>query len=237
MTRTELKAKLIKVLKNNQDAIGPLFDFDLNNTPLLLSDSSKSNEDLQKVDTTDPKAYTNYAKQLHARHNAVASVGGYLEERVIYRGRPLFDQDSRCIHLGIDINTKPGTPIFTPLESTVHSFADNKTNGDYGPTIILEHQIEDLRFYTLYGHLSRNSLIGLHSGMHLPKSSPFAQLGTMSENGQWPPHLHFQIVLDMLNYTGDFPGVCSKEELEHYKNICPDPNLILRIDMLNQKSI
>ena len=237
MTTAELNHKVVSVLKQNKHKIGPLFEFDLNSVPLILSDSSKSNQDLASVDVTDAKAYTSYAQQLHARHSAKASVGGYLEERVIYRGRPLFDKDSRCIHLGIDINTKPGTPIFTPLESTVHSFADNATNGDYGPTIILEHQIDGVRFYTLYGHLSRHSLIGLHVGMHLPISSPFAQLGSMEENGQWPPHLHFQIVLDMLNNQGDFPGVCSKEELETYKTLCPNPNLILGIDLLEQRSI
>lgn len=228
----EVTQKLIHALRKHSNEIGSLFDFDFNNIPLLLSDSSKGNRALQEVDTTDAKAYNGYAQNLLAQHNAEVSVGGYLEERVIYRGRPLFDQDNRSIHLGIDVNTKPGTSIFTPLESTVHSFADNKGNGDYGPTIILEHHLEGIRFYTLYGHLSRNSLVLLHKGMHLPKGSPFAQLGSMSENGNWPPHLHFQIILDMLNYKGDFPGVCSTEDLEKYKVICPDPNLILKIDVL-----
>ena len=226
--------KVVAVLQKNQHLVGQLFDFDFNKTPLLISNNSNTNTDLATVNTTNTKEFSLYAKQLLAKHNAVASVGGYLEERVIYRGRPLFDQDNRCIHLGIDINTKAGATIFTPLDSRVHSFADNDRNGDYGPTIILEHELDNMTFYTLYGHLSRNSLIGLSNKTILAKGTPFAQLGRSSENGNWPPHLHFQLILDMGKHSGDFPGVCTREQLEHFRYICPDPNLILQIDLLEK---
>jgi peptidoglycan LD-endopeptidase LytH len=46
-------------------------------------------------------------------------------------------------------------------------------------------------------------------------------------NGDWPPHLHFQLITDMMGNTGDFPGVCLPEEKQAYKVLCPDPIGIL----------
>jgi len=49
-------------------------------------------------------------------------------------------------------------------------------------------------------------------------------------NGDYAPHLHFQIIIDMEEKTGDYPGVCSENKLEFYKNNCPNPNLLLKIN-------
>jgi len=53
-----------------------------------------------------------------------------------------------------------GTPVFAPLGGVVHAFADNSAPLDYGPVIILRHDVNGVTFYTLYGHLSRASLQG-----------------------------------------------------------------------------
>jgi hypothetical protein len=54
------------------------------------------------------------------------------------------------------------------------------------------------------------------------------------ENARWPPHLHFQIVIDMeipiaIGKKGDYPGVCKLSEKEKYLNNCLDPDLILQM--------
>ena len=51
----------------------------------------------------------------------------------------------------------------------------------------------------------------------------FARIGTFEENGKWSPHLHFQIMLDMLGNRGDFPGACTPAQADIWKSICPDP--------------
>ncbi|WP_238593699.1 hypothetical protein, partial [Endozoicomonas atrinae] len=51
-------------------------------------------------------------------------------------------------------------------------------------------------------------------------------------NGHWPPHLHFQVISDLLDQKGDFIGVAPKSERDYYLSICPDPNLILGIPSL-----
>ena len=48
-------------------------------------------------------------------------------------------------------------------------------------------------------------------------------------NGDYAPHLHFQIIKDVQDFVGDYPGVCSKMDLEFYKKNCLDPELLLRL--------
>lgn len=161
-------------------------------------------------------------------------VGGYLENRVIYRTREHFGADNmaRNIHLGIDIWAKAGEAVHAPLKGIVHSYAFNDRDGDYGPTIILRHHLSGFNFYTLYGHLSLSSVDGLYPGKLFTAGEKIAEIGNFPENGDWPSHLHFQLITDIGSYDGDFPGVCSEQDVDHYLAICPDPNLILRIDEL-----
>jgi murein DD-endopeptidase MepM/ murein hydrolase activator NlpD len=85
-------------------------------------------------------------------------------------------------------------------------------------------------FFTLYGHLSLGSLEGLHEGGRIQAGERFASIGPHPENGDWPPHLHFQVIRDMGTYRGDFPGVCNAADRGYYLKLCPDPQLILKIN-------
>jgi murein DD-endopeptidase MepM/ murein hydrolase activator NlpD len=156
--------------------------------------------------------------------------GGYGEDRGVY-SQVLFAPEGvepRTVHLGIDIFAPAGAEVFTPLNARVHSFQVNDRPGDYGPTIILEHSAAPgLKFHTLYGHLSRDSLKGLTPGAAFMAGERIAQLGTARENGGWPPHLHFQILLDIGSAKGDYPGVCRRSERERWLAICPDPAPLL----------
>ena len=105
----------------------------------------------------------------------------------------------------------------------MHSFQDNAHFGDYGPTIILQHDLAGKTVYSLYGHLSRASLEGLHEGKAFRAGEKLAEIGPFPENGDWPPHLHIQLITDLLGHRGDFPGVCSVANRERFLAICPDP--------------
>lgn len=155
--------------------------------------------------------------------------GGYLEDRAVYRNASLFGSDEpRTIHLGLDIWVEPGTHIYMPIDGRIHSFQDNNNSGDYGPTIITEHILDDKFFFFLFGHLSHASLENLVKGKFMKKGEKIADLGTFEENGGWPPHLHFQIIKDLEGYLGDYPGVAKKSELDHYQYNCPDPMIIFK---------
>ncbi|WP_353722574.1 peptidoglycan DD-metalloendopeptidase family protein [Dyadobacter sp. 676] len=195
-------------------------DFTAGNTGLLTRDLSE---------TTDFNAYVFNELLSGSTFNGI---GGYDEDRVIYRHRKHFTTDiekPRSIHLGVDIWAEAGTPLYAPLDATVHSFAFNDHYGDYGPTIILAHKLSGITFFTLYGHLSLSSLEGLHEGKTIRAGERFAAIGPYPENGDWPPHLHFQVIRDMGSYRGDFPGVCNAADRGYYLDLCPDPELILRI--------
>ncbi|MCB0585100.1 MAG: aminotransferase class III-fold pyridoxal phosphate-dependent enzyme [Phaeodactylibacter sp.] len=158
-----------------------------------------------------------------------AGVGGYGEVRPFYTTDAYLEMSNdgphwRSVHLGLDIWGAAGTPVFAPCAGKVHSFADNAQERDYGPTIILEHEPEDgPHFYTLYGHLNRECLQGLEVGMPVRKGQRIAALGAVHENGNWPPHLHFQVMLDTLSNEGDFPGVGFPEQWPVWRSLCPNP--------------
>lgn len=156
--------------------------------------------------------------------DAIAGVGGYLENRSVYRDTELFRGDEeRCIHIGVDVFLSSGTPVFAPLHGEVQSFANRQVSGDYGPVIILRHRLNDFEFHSLYGHLAEASLAGLYDGKPVASGEKIAEIGPRPINGNWTPHLHFQLIQDMQDYHGDYPGVVRPAELEFFKQNCPDP--------------
>lgn len=160
------------------------------------------------------------------------ALGRYLEDRAFYREPQFFHGDeARSVHLGIDVFEHAEAPVHAPFEGKVHSLAYNAKRLDYGATIILEHAMDNgLPFFTLYGHLSRQSLTALAPGDRVSQGEPFCRLGAPTENGGWVPHLHFQVILDMLDFEGDYPGAAFPSELDIWRSLCPDPRHIVAIE-------
>ena len=197
-------------------------------------DLSKYNASLRAINVSSSSDLGIFISQQIQSKGGRIAYGGYLETRDIYQRSSYFNEqktpdEERNIHLGIDIWINAGTTILAALDGEIHSFKNNLNHGDYGPTIILKHVIKDLTFYTLYGHLSIESLTDLQVGKRVEQGEIIAQLGTAEVNGDYPPHLHFQIILDIENYFGDYPGVSSLQKIEFYKKNCPDPNLLLAL--------
>ena len=210
--------------------IRPVLDYNWLQHPYLRMDLSRDNNQLAEVDLNDEREFTDFIFSELKEADASFGVGGYAEQRELYSRSNLFlGKEQRTIHLGIDIWGKAGTLVHAPLDGKVHSFANNAVHGDYGPVIILKHQIEGTVFHTLYGHLSTNSLTGLSKGKLIKAGEAFASFGVYSENFHWPPHLHFQAIIDMQGYEGDYPGVCKASEKEFYLNNCPDPATLLSL--------
>ena len=152
-----------------------------------------------------------------ARPGAAFGVGRYGETRGIYLS-PLFapggrpTDERRTVHLGIDLFVEPGAAVRAPLAGVVHVLANNRAPQDYGPLVILRHEAGDgTPFFTLYGHLTEDTLAGLALGQTVEKGQAIARVGAPPTNGDWPPHLHFQLILDLLELDADFPGVALPE--------------------------
>ncbi|HLG41565.1 MAG TPA: peptidoglycan DD-metalloendopeptidase family protein [Chitinophagaceae bacterium] len=226
--------ELISILRANQSLFAKVVPFDPEKNKLMLLDFTVNNADLTDRVLNDVKSFSDYINRKLEGGKALYGIGGYDEHREVYSKSRVFDgkspgEEPRRLHLGMDIWGKPNTVVMAPLDGIVHSFAFNDRPGDYGATIILTHQLRGTSFYTLYGHLSLNSIKNLCEGERMMRGDKFAESGIPAENGHWPPHLHFQIIRDLQGRSGDYPGVCKYSEKEEYLNNCPDPDLILQM--------
>lgn len=213
-----------------EEQIFPIMGEPLTSLNSIEMNFTATNLYLFKVDLKNTSIFNEFVFNLLKKADKKFGHGGYLENRVIYRRSEHFQQgESRCFHLGVDIWAEVDTPVFCPFDATVHSFANNDHFGDYGPTIILVHTYGNQEFYTLYGHLSLKSIEHMQEGKPIKAGEKFCEIGPFPENGDWPPHLHFQVMNNILDKKGDFPGVCSASELKYYKNICLDPIPFVKI--------
>ncbi len=163
------------------------------------------------------------------------AVGRYDEARGIYISglfgageRPT--DERRTVHLGVDLFVDPGSPIHAPLEGVVYVLTNNTAPQDYGPLVILRHETDTgASFFTLYGHLTEDTLEGLRLDQKIARGEEFARVGAPPTNGGWTPHLHFQIILDLLEQGADFPGVVHARRRAVWTSLSPDPNVLLGI--------
>ncbi len=168
-------------------------------------------------------------------HDATIGVGRYLEPRLLYTTEQFIDGDSwqeerRTVHLGIDLFASAGSEVQAPLDGTVHIVCEIRKPLDYGTLVILRHETDDGDcFFTLYGHLARRTQNHLRVGQSVSKRETFAWLGDATENGGWTPHLHFQVILDLIELGHQFPGVGQASQSEVWSALSPDPNRILQI--------
>ena len=221
---------LASLLARHRARLAPIFTFPVCGPGVAHLNFTATNPFLAYPERLrDTAAFDELVQQMLAEQHASAGIGGYLENRVIYRRSPHFDDtvEARSLHLGVDVWVPAGTPVAAPLPGVIHSLADNNHFGDYGPTIILAHELEGQTFFSLYGHLTRTDLLGLQPGQALAQGQVFAHVGPYPENGDWPPHLHFQLIADMQGRWGDFPGVAPPSEHAYWAELCPDPMLVL----------
>ncbi len=214
---------IVAWLKSNTKNMAPLFDVDLHKANKVIFDLSPAGDD----------------SVLQQQSNAI-TIGRYNEARCIYTSNAYHEvtndgTENRTIHLGIDVGLPAGDAVYAPLDGVIHSVQDNGEPQDYGPTIILEHRIpeQNIIFYTLYGHLSRESLSLWTKGQTIKRGTRLGEIGSAEVNGGWAPHLHLQIITDLLENIGTFPGVARASQRDVWLSLCPDPNLLLQLPELN----
>lgn len=228
--------KIVKWLKSNSSEFVSPVDSDMRGQHQIVFDLSVGSLLLGADGAgTDTDTLT---KKLFAQiesAGATVGIGRYNEARLVYTAGHFEVQtdempESRTVHLGLDLYMPANSRIYAPLDGKVHSFNSNNDPRDYGPTIIIAHHTgAGDRFYTLYGHLSPDSLNELKVGTPVARGQAIARIGDTAANGGWPPHLHFQIITDMLGKHGNFPGVARPSQRDIWLDLSPDPNLILGI--------
>jgi murein DD-endopeptidase MepM/ murein hydrolase activator NlpD len=160
-------------------------------------------------------------------------LGAYAEDRRVYTSAQFADAggpERRSVHTGIDVFAPAMTPVYAPIAGHVLHVTYNADPLDYGHTLILQHDAGGAPFYTLYGHLAGTlpGLLGV--GDRVEPGQLIAHLGDWHENGGWAPHIHFQIMSDMLGRAdGNFVGAGHPGLWDVWSGICLDPDLVLRL--------
>lgn len=220
-----------EVVERHRNRFVPMFDPELTSANTVHIDLSTSNREFDGLSQVEwDRAIDN---KIFAA-GAVAAVGGYLEQRSVYADTPNFKGDEdRNVHIGVDVFMPAGTLVYAPIAGEVCCFANRQGVGDYGPVIILRHELDGTVFHSLYGHLTEVSLDGLSRGMTVAAGAPIARIGDRPRNGDWPPHLHFQLIGDLQGLDDNYPGVAHAADLDFYRHNCPDPGaLIVRTEGL-----
>src|SRR3984957_5123023 len=225
-----------KLLAGHGGSAAPLLDVDLRVTSPVVFDLGVGSTFLGADPAASASEKLNEAIVGELRKAKLSvGVGRYNEPRLLYTS-PLFGatdnptDERRTIHLGVDLFVAAGSSVYSPLNGVVYAFANNPEPLDYGPVVILRHGPGGgEEFFTLYGHLTRESLGKLKIGRSIAKGERIGRIGAMAENGGWPPHLHFQVITDLLDRGTDFPGVALAAERGVWADLSPNPNLLLRI--------
>lgn len=225
---------VVQWLHAHRDEIAPLLGVNLATTPVAPLDFSAGSA-LIAGDLADnaPALLDARVRRELETHGASVGVGGYLEARLIYHwpnaprtGEP------RTIHIGLDLSTAAGTPLYAPLDGVVHGFENAAGHHDYGPVIVLRHRTSGaspVDFFTLYGHLTVDSLDGLEIGQTIGRGTAFARIGSAPSNGDWWEHVHVQLIVDMLDVPCNVDGAVRASQRRVWSSLCPDPNLLLGI--------
>ena len=225
-------------LKNQANTFASPLDINLQTGSVAILDLGMSSSLISSDPNLNKESHlTPRLEQAIHLYGASVGIGRYDEARYFYSSSAFATGDDpnakyRTVHLGVDLFAPSDSPVFAPMDGTVFAFSDNAIDQDYGPVILLEHKsIQHPTFYTLYGHLSRESLDGLIIGQPISKGEELATIGTSDINGGWTPHLHFQIITDLLDLNCNFPGVACPSQRNVWCSLCPDPNLILGIPL------
>ncbi|MHA2026078.1 MAG: aminotransferase class III-fold pyridoxal phosphate-dependent enzyme [Candidatus Thorarchaeota archaeon] len=230
---TESDAVVKWIKKNSKHFGSPI------GVSLAASNSVVVDVSVGSLDVTSPHHLADYrafGDLISEKLSAVGvdvGIGRYNEPRLIYSGDQYISQggESRTVHIAIDLFVESGTPVLSVYDGVVHSFQDNARPYDNGPTIVIEHNTaqDGPPFYILYSHMTRDSLDGLSIGTSVKKGEQIGRVGEYPDNGGWPPHLHFQLIVDMMDQKGDLFGVAPPSKRNVWLSICPDPNLVLGI--------
>jgi 4-aminobutyrate aminotransferase-like enzyme/Ser/Thr protein kinase RdoA (MazF antagonist) len=224
----------------NQVSLRTMFPSELLNSITVVDMSVGSTLFGNLSEYSDPEVSEFKLKQFNKQNPTALLANGYLETRPFYTTDAFKSEGNngpryRTVHLGTDFWVSAQSPVHAPFEGVVKIIHHNDYDKDYGPMLILEHTFDDIIFYTLYGHLTLTSLSILKTGDRVKQGELIAYIGAPNENGNWAPHLHFQIILDLLGNNANFNGVALPSEKEIWRSICPDPNLVFTEEILQTK--
>lgn len=130
------------------------------------------------------------------------------------------------VHLGVDVFVPAGTAVHASLAGVVHAIA---VRGSEACAVLHHASAGAPAFFTLYRHLAADSVAALAKSQSIAHGQAIGTVATSAQNGGEPAHVHFQLALDLLGRSADFPHRVPGAERAAWAALSPDPNLILGI--------
>lgn len=202
--------------------IHPLFGRRLTGSPHIFDFSSK-NDAVSDYDTADFDKFQKLIFQELEQSEKRWGIGRYLEERQLMLSRyPQMQEEQRFYHVGLDIVLPEATPVYAPLDGTVHDLGIDEGLGNYGGYLILRHTIAETTFYSFYGHL--NSLHLVNRNQEITAGEVIGRLGARTDSGGWFTHVHLQIITQYAMDQGrHLQGYVTLQDLARIDELFPSP--------------
>jgi murein DD-endopeptidase MepM/ murein hydrolase activator NlpD len=230
--------RVIEWLIRNVRSFGSIFEFDVRREPCLVLDLGATSPLLNApdADNSEPALTTRIHRAMQDAGVRLAA-GRYDELRPPYSKGTDADTDAadpRSVHLGVDLFVEAGMMVHAPLAGVVHEAGASDAPLGFGPSVLLSHQTDDgTRFFTRYAHLDRTALTLCAPGRAIAPGAQLGRIGTPDVNGGWTPHLHVQLITDLLGLGRRFPGVGRLSQRHAWRLLSPNPNLVLGIPVLS----
>lgn len=207
--------------------IHPLFGPQLKGLPHVF-DFSENNPKTLKY---DPNNFDQFQEVVFSElHSSGASwgIGKYLEERKnILKNYPQIIAEKRIYHLGLDIIVPKGYELFAPINAIVYETGYESGVGNYGGYIILKHEIQNIPFYSFYGHLNTNHQV--EKGQRLSGGERFGTIGEREDSGHWFTHTHLQIMTQQAINEGRMDqGYIAAKDISKIEEYFPTPYPLFR---------
>ncbi len=207
--------------------IHPLFGDFLKGKPYIFDFSSKNPKTLG-YSASNFKEFNRLIFEELEQSSRQWGIGRYLEERKnLLREYPNIREEERYYHLGLDIIVPYDTPMFSPLDAEVYSVGKETEIGNYGGYVILKHDVNEVVFYSLYGHVQTPSMVVV--GDKVSAGQEFARIGQESDSGGWFCHVHLQILTQEAIDDGyaDW-GYISPELMPQVEKYFPSPYFLFK---------
>jgi hypothetical protein len=169
--------------------------------------------------------FNNFSLDLTAAtHSSVKmeNASGIVEEGYFINPAPLgqYSREIEYNHDGLDLFGPVGTPIIAAADGKV--FYKNKSIGDsagYGFYLILEHEIQGRKIYTLYAHLQKRVTLEINSFVEQGEL-----IGYMGSTGySTGSHLHFAIISKLVHDPIKNPNPTCLKKYGKYASTCLSP--------------
>lgn len=205
----------------------PLFGDFLKGKPYLF-DFSSNNPKTSEYNLTDFHQFNQMIFEEMEKSSCQWGIGKYLEERKnILREYPNIIEEQRYYHLGLDIVVPYDTPMFAPLDAEVYRVGKEEQIGNYGGYIMLKHDINEVIFYSFYGHLKTPHTVQV--GDKIKAGEKFTCIGQESDSGGWFCHTHLQILTQQAIDDGyTHWGYISPKMMTKLDKYFPSPYFLFR---------